>query len=374
MMSSIEKTVCFRDPEGGTKRSILAKTHNKGIHPMRKSLLALLLLTACGLAQAEVQLKSGHPDTYTVVKGDTLWDISGKFLTQPWKWPEIWHANPQIENPNLIYPGDRLSLVYIDGQPRLSLDRGASRGTIKLSPGVRSTPMVDAIPPIPLEAIRAFLIRNRVVDSEEDFKQAPYVVAGEGQGVVYGAGNTIYARGDFSAPQPGYRILRQGKVYKDPVTNEFLGINANSIGGGDLKAVEGEIATLYVTDTSEEIRRGDRLFPSLEGVINSSFQPSAPSQQINGEIIDVPRGVNIVGAMDVVTLNKGARDGLVPGSVLAIFKTGETIRDVETGKQLKMPDEEAGVLMVFHAFDKVSYALVMRAHRQLKVGDKVHNP
>ena len=341
---------------------------------MRKSLLALLLLTACGLAQAEVQLKSGHPDTYTVVKGDTLWDISGKFLTQPWKWPEIWHANPQIENPNLIYPGDRLSLVYIDGQPRLSLDRGASRGTIKLSPGVRSTPMVDAIPPIPLEALRAFLIRNRVVDSEEDFKQAPYVVAGEGQGVVYGAGNTIYARGDFSAPQPGYRILRQGKVYKDPVTNEFLGINANSIGGGDLKAVEGEIATLYVTDTSEEIRRGDRLFPSLEGVINSSFQPSAPSQQIDGEIIDVPRGVNIVGAMDVVTLNKGARDGLVPGSVLAIFKTGETIRDVETGKQLKMPDEEAGVLMVFHAFDKVSYALVMRAHRQLKVGDKVHNP
>ena len=341
---------------------------------MRKSLLALLLLTAGGLAQAEVQLKSGHPDAYTVVKGDTLWDISGKFLTQPWKWPEIWHANPQIANPNLIYPGDLLSLVYVDGQPRLSLNRGASRGTVKLSPGVRSTPMADAVPPIPLEAIRAFLIRNRVVDSEQDFKQAPYVVGGEGEGVIYGAGNTIYVRGDFAEPQPAYRILRQGKLYKDPVTNEFLGINANSIGGSDLKAVDGEIATLYVTDTSEEVRRGDRLFPSLEGVINTSFQPSAPNQQINGEIIDVPRGVNLVGAMDVVTLNKGAREGLVPGSVLAIFKTGETIRDVETGKQLKMPDEEAGVLMVFHTFDKVSYALVLRAHRQLEVGDKVRNP
>jgi hypothetical protein len=200
------------------------------------------------------------------------------------------------------------------------------------------------------------------------------VVAGEGEGVIYGAGNTIYVRGDFADPQPAYRILRQGKVYKDPVTNEFLGINANSIGGADLKAVEGEIATLYVTDTSEEVRRGDRLFPSLEGTINTSFQPSAPSQTVNGEIIDVPRGVNLVGAMDVVTLNKGARDGLVAGSVLSIFKTGEMIRDVETGKQLKMPDEEAGVLMVFHTFDKVSYALVLRAHRQLNVGDKVRNP
>ena len=341
---------------------------------MRKSLLALLLLTACGLAQAEVQLKSGHPDAYTVVKGDTLWDISGKFLTQPWKWPEIWHANPQIENPHLIYPGDTLSLVYVDGQPRLSLNRGASRGTVKLSPEVRSTPMAEAIPTIPLETIRAFLIRNRVVDSEEDFKQAPYVVGGAGEGVIYGAGNTIFARGDFAAPQPGYRILRQGKIYKDPQTNEFLGIDANSIGGGELKAVEDEIATLYVTDTSEEIRRGDRLFPSLEVTINSSFQPSAPSEQIDGEIIDVPRGVTVVGAMDVVTLNKGGRDSLVPGSVLAIFKTGETIRDVETGKQMKMPDQEAGVLMVFHVFDKVSYALVLRAHRQLSVGDKVHNP
>ena len=108
---------------------------------MRKSLLALLLLAASGLAQADVQLKDGHPDRYTVAKGDTLWDISGKFLSQPWKWPEIWHANPQVENPHLIYPGDQLSLVYIDGQPRLMLNRGESRGTIKLSPQVRSTPM-----------------------------------------------------------------------------------------------------------------------------------------------------------------------------------------------------------------------------------------
>ena len=341
---------------------------------MRKSLLALLLLAASGLAQAEVQLKSGHPESYTVARGDTLWDISGKFLTQPWKWPEIWHANPQIQNPNLIYPGDTLSLVYVDGQPRLSLNRSGTGGTVKLSPGVRSTPMADAIPPIPLDAINSFLIKNRIVDNEDAFKQAPYVVAGKGEGVIYGAGNTIYAKGVDTDPQPLYRVLRKGKIYTDPVTNEFLGINADSIGSAELKATKGDIATLYVTETSEEIRRGDRLFPTLEHSINSMFQPSAPTQPINGLIIDVPRGVNIVGAMDVVTLNKGARDGLVPGSTLAIFKTGETIRDVETGQQLKMPDEAAGLLMAFHVFDKLSYALVLKASRQLAVGDKVRNP
>lgn len=341
---------------------------------MRKSLLALLLLAAGGLAQAEVQLKNGHPQNYTVVRGDTLWDISGKFLTEPWKWPEIWHANPQIQNPDLIYPGDTLSLVYVNGQPQLSLSRGESRGTIKLSPQVRSQPMAEAIPPIPLEAIRAFLVNNRIMDSEGEFSAAPYVVAGEGQGVVYGAGNTIYARGAFTGSNAVRRIFRQGKVYSDPVTNEFLGINANNIGTAEIKAVEGDVATLYVSQTNEEVRRGDRLFETLEYAVNSSFQPSAPSQPINGQIIDVPRGVTTIGAMDVVTLNKGARDGLVPGSTLAIFKTGETVRDVETGQPVKMPDENAGVLMVFRPFDKISYALVLRAQRQLSVGDKVANP
>ena len=159
---------------------------------MRKSLLALLLVAAGGLAQtglvqAAVQLKEGHPDRYTVAKGDTLWDISGKFLSQPWKWPEIWHANPQVKNPHLIYPGDVLSLVYIDGQPRLMLNRGESRGTIKLSPQVRSTPLAEAIPAIPLEKINSFLLSNRIINTAEEFAQRPYVVAGNQERVVSGA-------------------------------------------------------------------------------------------------------------------------------------------------------------------------------------------
>ncbi|WP_439860316.1 LysM peptidoglycan-binding domain-containing protein [Pseudomonas sp. MBLB4136] len=341
---------------------------------MRKSLLALLLLAAGGLAQAEVQLKEGHPDRYTVVKGDTLWDISGRFLSQPWKWPEIWHANPQVENPHLIYPGDELSLVYVDGQPRLMLNRGESRGTIKLSPKVRVTPMAEAIPTIPLEAINSFLLSNRIVDNPEQFQSAPYVVAGNAERVVSGAGDRVYARGQFDENAPVYGIFRQGKTYIDPETQEFLGINADDIGGGEIVAEEGDIGTMTLTRSTQEVRLGDRLFPTEERAINSTFMPSEPSREVRGLILDVPRGVTQIGQFDVVTLNKGARDGLEVGNVLAVYKTGETVRDRVTGESVKIPDERAGLLMVFRTYDKLSYGLVLGATRQLAVLDKVRNP
>jgi nucleoid-associated protein YgaU len=346
---------------------------------MRKSLLALLLVAAgglvqSGLVQAAVQLKEGHPDRYTVVKGDTLWDISGKFLSQPWKWPELWHANPQIENPHLIYPGDTLSLVYIDGQPRLMLNRGESRGTIKLSPKVRSTPMAEAIPSIPLEAINSFLLTNRIVDSEEEFNGKPYVVAGQAERVVSGAGDRIYARGAFDETQPAYGIFRQGKVYTDPETKEFLGINADDIGSGEVVAEEGDIATLSLTRSNQEVRLGDRLFPTEERTINSTFVPSEPVTDVEGVILDVPRGVVKVGQYDVVTINKGKIDGLNEGNVLAIYKTGETVRDRITGESVKIPDERSGLLMVFRSYEKLSYGLVLYATRDLALMDKVKNP
>lgn len=340
---------------------------------MRKSLVALLLLAAGGLAQAEVQLRDGHPQTYTVARGDTLWDISGKFLRQPWKWPEIWQANPQVQNPHLIYPGDVLSLTWVDGQPRIVLDRGASRGTVKLSPHVRSTPMAEAIPTIPLEKINSFLLSNRIVDSDLELSQAPYVVAGNAERVVSGAGDRIYARGAFTGEQ-AYGLYRQGKAYSDPQTKEVLGINADYIGGGDVVAEEGDIATLALTRTTQEVRLGDRLLPTEERSISSTFVPSEPSEPIDGVILDVPRGVTQVGQLDVVTLNKGRRDGLVEGNVLAIYKTGETVRDRITGESVKIPDERSGLLMVFRTYDKLSYGLVLNATRSLAVFDKVRNP
>lgn len=346
---------------------------------MRKSLLALLLVAAGGLslsgtALADVQLKQGHPERYTVVKGDTLWDISGKFLSQPWKWPELWHANPQIENPHLIYPGDILSLVYIDGQPRLVLNRGESRGTIKLSPQVRRTPMAEAIPTIPLEAINSFLLSNRIIDSPEEFSGRPYVVAGNAERVVSGAGDRIYARGQFNPDESVYGIFRQGKTYTDPETKAFLGINADDIGSGELVAEEGDIATLMLNRSTQEVRLGDRLFPTEERAINSTFVPSEPATEVNGVILDVPRGVNRIGQYDVVTINKGKADGLTEGNVLAVYKTGETVRDRITGDSVKIPDERSGLLMVFRTYDKLSYGLVLYATRDLSLLDKVKNP
>ncbi|WP_421683010.1 LysM peptidoglycan-binding domain-containing protein [Stutzerimonas urumqiensis] len=341
---------------------------------MRKSLVALLLVAVGGIAQAAVQLKDDHPEQYRVVKGDTLWDISGRFLDQPWEWPELWHANPQIENPHLIYPGDLLRLVYIDGQPRLMLDRGESRGTIKLSPKVRVTPIAEAIPTIPLEAINSFLLNNRIIDTEAEFEGAPYILAGNAERVISGAGDRVYARGQFDEGLAAYGVFRQGKTYTDPETGEFLGINADDIGTADLMATEGDIGTLMMTRTTQEVRPGDRLFATEERAINSTFQPRAPESPVSGLIIDVPRGVTQIGQFDVVTLNKGARDGLEVGDVLAVYKTGETVRDRITGERVKIPDERAGLLMIFRTYDKLSYGLILQASRSLAVMDKVRNP
>jgi len=341
---------------------------------MRKSLLALLLVAVGGMAQAAVQLKENHPEQYTVVKGDTLWDISARFLSEPWKWPELWQANPQVENPHLIYPGDSLSLVYVDGQPRIMLNRGASRGTIKLSPTVRTTPMAEAISTIPLEAINSFLLSNRIVDSAAEFDAAPYIVAGNAERVISGSGDRVYGRGDFQDGIKVYGIFRQGKTYVDPATEEFLGINADDVGTAELIDMEGDIATMMLTRVTQEARLGDRLFPSEERAVNSTFMPSEPKEKIDGVILDVPRGVTQIGQFDVVTLNKGARDGLSVGNVLAVYKTGETVRDRVTGENVKIPDERSGLLMVFRTYDKLSYGLVLQATRSLSVMDKVRNP
>ena len=341
---------------------------------MRKTLLALLLLTGGALAQAQVELRDGHPERYTVVKGDTLWDISARFLNLPWKWPQIWHVNPQVENPHLIYPGDVLSLVYVDGQPRLTLERGASRGTVKLSPQMRSTPMVEAIAPIPLEAINSFLLANRIVDSADEFERAPYIVAGNAERVISGKDDRVYARGRFPNEEPVYGIYRQGRTYVDPVTREVLGINADDIGTGQRIGEEGDITTLRLSRSTQEIRSADRLFSTEERALTSSFMPSEPLQTVDGLILDVPRGVTQIGLYDVVTLNKGRRDGVSEGNVLAIYKTGETVRDRLTGEQVKIPDERAGLLMVFRSYDKLSYGLILQATRQMAVLDKVRNP
>lgn len=341
---------------------------------MRKTFVALLLLALGTAAQAEIRLREGHPQQYSVARGDTLWDISARFLQQPWQWPQVWAVNPQVRNPHLIYPGDVLNLVYLDGQPRIVLQRGESRGTVRLSPQVRREALAEAIPTIPLGKINSFLLSNRIVDDAAELERAPYILAGNAERVVSGAGDRIYARGDFAAGPAVYGLFRRGKVYSDPKSGEVLGINLDDIGSAEVVAQEDDIATLRLTRTTQEVRLADRLLPTEARQISSTFMPAAPVEAIDGLILDVPRGVTQVGLLDVVTLDKGRRDGLDEGHVLAVYKTGETVRDRVTGERIKVPDERAGLLMVFRSYDKLSYGLVLMAQRQLAVGDKIRNP
>lgn len=326
-------------------------------------------------------LKTGHPDEYTVKKGDTLWDISSVFLQSPWKWPEIWHANPQIENPHLIFPGDLIHLVYIDGQARITSERtlklvpGSGQGgaDVKLSPSVRVLDSDQAISTIPLDRVDAFLSRSRIVDAKE-LDKAPYIVAGPQQRIVMGAGDDSYARGKFTEDLNSFGLYRKGEAFIDPETRELLGIHALAIGSVAVKSFDKDLARLTVANVKQEVRIGDRLLPTEDRVTNTTFYPSSPDVDIKGGIIGVEEGVTQVGKYNVVMINRGEREGLKIGNVLAINRHGESVIDRVAGGRIKLPDERAGLLMVFRTFKKMSFGLVLEADRPLAVGDSVVNP
>ena len=338
---------------------------------MRKLLYALaasaLLFTSW--AQANPELRSDHPERYTVVKGDTLWDISGRFLENPWYWPEIWHVNPQVTNPHLIYPGDRLALVYIDGKPRIT--KVASRGVEKLSPKVRSEAIDTPIPTIPLDAIASFLTETRIV-SPSEINGAPYVLEGVDGRIITGAGDRVYARGEKPADRVG--IFRRSQEFVDPDTGEFLGLEARSIARGNIVAEDGDVLTMELASSNEEVRIGDRLLVSEDRRLTTNFVPSAPESEIEGQMIAVEGGVSQIGQYDVVAINRGEREGMEEGNVLAVLKSGNLVRDPVTSETIELPSERAGLLMVFQTYEKMSYGLVLQATRSLSVGDKVTNP
>lgn len=348
-------------------------------------LIATLIMASGWASAAEPPFKEAHPESYVVKKGDTLWGISETFLQDPWKWPEIWHANEQIENPHLIYPGDVVRLVYIGGKPRLTLDRPGttglegnrvtkmSDGTVKLSPKPRVSKLDSVIPAIPLDAVQSFLVDNRVV-TEEDLDTAPYVIAGGDQRIVMGAGDKFYVRGDVDSSQTAYGIYRKGVPFKDPDTGEMLGWEAIQLGLSKLTDTDDEISTLRLLNTTQDIRVGDRLLPTFERKVDSVFYPKSPKVDIEGKIIHVFSGVRNVSQYNVVVLNRGERDTLAVGDVLAIYRRGEQVRDRFTSELLQLPDERAGLLIVFRTFEKVSFGLVLKAQKTLKVFDVVKNP
>ena len=322
------------------------------------------------------------PEQYVVVKGDTLWDISERFTSNPWQWPEIWYINNQIENPHLIFPGDVIGLIQVDGQTRVGIvQRGVASRTIKLSPGLvklqpvaRVEPIESAIPAIPVGAIQGFLRDHRVV-APGDLQGVPRILAGDDNHIVMGAGSRVYARGEFTdSKSAAYGIFRRGQVYHDPETDEVLGLEAIDVGLARVEDLSGEIATMHLERTNQQVVIGDLLLPTEDRDLVTRFFPKSPKRKLQGRILAVSGGVSQVGQFDVVVINRGERDYLEPGDVLVIKKAGTIVYDRTAGEKVRLPDERAGSMMVFRTFGKLSYALVMRTTRALKVGDRFESP
>lgn len=340
-------------------------------------------------AQSGPALNPRHPERYVVKRGDTLWGISGLFLRDPWYWPEIWYVNPQVRNPHLIYPGDVLTLVYVDGQPQIRLERGAqSSGDGRLSPRIREEDLPEAIDTIPFEVISAFLSKGAVL-TEEEINQLPYIVAIREGHLTAAAGNDVYVRGDVRE-DAGYSVVHIGDQLVDPDDQTVVGYEGVFVGEGTLRR-GGDPGTLRLNRSSREALQGDRLL-QIEFDIPLNFYPRAPEQDTQGSIIHVVDGMSRIGQYQVVVLNRGDRDGLEPGHVLTVMRRGEIVadnvgdhayRDFTAranasaglfGEKVQLPSEPAGTVMVFKTYNRISYALVMEADDAIRVLDQVVNP
>ena len=325
------------------------------------------------------------PDSYVVKRGDTLWAIAKVFLRDPWYWPEIWQVNSQIQNPHLIYPGDTLRLVYIDGKPRVTVARGLAErgGPARVEPRVRSQPLEAAVTTIPYETVAAFMSKPSVLSAEQ-IKNAPYVLSSKDTHVIISDGDTMYARGFTNPAAPGahYNIIRVGDPLRDPDDDHIIGYDGIFTASGHVTR-GGDPTTLVLTESARETVPGDKLFAGGLDV-TLDFAPSPPKIKVNGRIMAVSDGVTIIGQYQVVVINRGARDGLSAGNVLAVYDVGGTIRDTVsrgyyglnhlTSKKVTLPDERSGTFMVFKTFDRISYGLIMEAKDIIRVADRVGNP
>jgi hypothetical protein len=374
---------------------------------MIKKIIVLLagMLVTVAVYAAGAQLRADHPDSYTVRRGDTLWDISAKFLSKPWLWPEIWQANPQVRNPHLIYPGDVLNLSFING-PRL-----------RLQPQVHAEG--EAVAAIPLSELKMFLKDMRVMDSNA-VSSAPYVVGLEEARLRGAVGQNIYVRGLQGEPGQRWAIVRPTHVFRgfeqqDPndAENDIAahGLDSNAAmvnapwsedsrndghyGKGDDLGVEvsvigtaetlrmGDPSTLLLLDSTQEIRSGDRVMPIDSSPYDASYYPHAPkSVPANAHINGFADAMDAAGSRQVVMLSIGAKDGVDNGQTFTIYEPGETIHDDVAsnswrrgvGKTVTLPDEYVGHVMVFRTFDRVSYGLVMDGLRPVHVGGRLRMP
>lgn len=348
--------------------------------------------TAQQVSQAGVplsELAPDAPDSYTVKRRDTLWDVSRLFLKSPWRWPELWGMNlQQIRNPHLIFPGQILYLDKSNGTARLRVAQSVGttvgpNGTVKLSPRVREGSLDDAITTVPVHLLESFFNEAVIFDTSEELLKAPRVVATQEGRVMVSRGETAYVRGEIGGRRD-WRLFREPKPLRDPTTKEVLGYEAAYVGTLELirEGLEGTGAdgqpvvipsTFTVSSIRQESSVGDRLSPVPPREFDN-LVPHAPKQDVGGQIVSIYGESLSAGQNQIVTLNRGAREGVDRGQVLALWRDGSAAKDKVSGQMMKLPDERHGLLFVFRVFEHMSYALILNVQEPVKPGDRFTQP
>ncbi len=364
------------------------------VQQLRKSIttLAFFAISAAALAQAPsapLTLKPDAPDRYVVVPGDTLWGISQRYTDSPWRWPELWGLNKdQIRNPHLIYPGYVILLDRARGQltigergpaPTTATTPPTEPGALKLGPRIRAESIAtEQIPSIPASIIEPFLSRPLIVEPD-GLDKAPTIVGTQADRVILATGNAAYVRGMGNSKEESWYVFRRGGPLVDPDTNQTLAYEAIYLGTARLDR-PGDPSTVILTSSVQEVGAGDKLVAAGRPQ-PISYAPHAPSKPIRGRVINIYGGLGQVGEagpQSIISINRGARDGIEVGHVLALYTLGGSVRDVsKTNNQdarIKLPDERAGLAFVFRVFNRVSYALVMKVSRPVAPLDVVQNP
>ncbi|MBA2076073.1 LysM peptidoglycan-binding domain-containing protein [Aeromonas veronii] len=358
---------------------------------LKQTILACLLVTVSQAAVADqLRLKAGYPESYVVQKGDTLWDISGKYLSEPWLWPRLWNINPQIANPHWIYPGDVLHLSWVNGEPRLGKAMQGGKQVIRLGPKTRYENKANPIPTLPISEIGPFLQTDHILADSQQQKTLPYLLGSDQKHIGMLEGDTLYVQGSLT-PGQVYGIYHPGVVYKDRETGELLGQEA--IFAGVVRAVarlDGDRTEVTLTHNQREVLQGDKVMPlPAQENMPAVFTPKAAPAITPGYIIDLPNKTRGGGKFDVVLINRGGRDQLVAGDVLDVRRPGAALvtknGDVQykelssvfnrmfysNNKKAPLPSEAIARVMLFKVYDKVSYGLIMQSNDMVSAGYQV---
>lgn len=358
------------------------------LNAMAKALLltvfsgALLINTAHANNPAPT-IKADAPNRYMVKKGDTLWDISGRYLNSPWRWKEIWATNKQIKNPNLIYPNDVLILCVIQGRTLVGVDTGEGCAGVEkqvlgaaVNTAVTVTSTANSIPPIPWSAIQHWLDKTIIVNPN-DFETTPYILASKNRNLITAAGDKVYAKGVPLLVGQRYGIYRKGEPYVDPKTQQNIGLEVTQVATGLVTDVAANgVTSLELLDSyGKEVREGDRVFVELDNAIPPVFYPKPASVNRGGMIVRVLDSISSAARGSVVAVNLGQKQGAQPGDVLTVYQKGPLVRDtIDNDTPVRLPSERSGMVMVFNTFDDISYAYVLDSELPLNVGDQLLPP